>query len=137
MIVKLRLVSGSQAGTTWVVVGSPFLIGRHADCGLRIQNPKVSLHHCSIVVRGSEVCVRDLGSTNGTYVNGTRVDAEHPLGIGDQQQTGPAVFELILEPAGVIRRDDREAYGSTQIIDPANMQNQPRTDSMRRPPPRR
>ena len=55
-------------------------IGRGADADIRIDDPGVSRHHAEILV-GSDVILRDLGSTNGTYVNGTLV-AEQPLRDG-------------------------------------------------------
>ncbi|MGB3012993.1 MAG: DUF3662 and FHA domain-containing protein [Candidatus Nanopelagicales bacterium] len=55
-------------------------IGRGVDADIRIEDPGVSRHHAEIRV-GNDVILRDLGSTNGTYVNGTLV-AEQPLRDG-------------------------------------------------------
>ncbi len=55
-------------------------IGRGADADIRIDDPGVSRHHAEITI-GSDVILRDLGSTNGTYVNGMLV-AEQPLRDG-------------------------------------------------------
>lgn len=118
MLVKLRLTNGAQAGLTWPVVGSPFLIGRHADCGLRVHNPMVSVHHCAVVTRGAEVYVQDLNSRNGTVVNGERVEGECRLRVGDVIKAGPAEFEVLQQATGVIRKDDREEYGSTVLVEP-------------------
>lgn len=52
-------------------------IGRGSDCDIRLDDPGVSRHHAEILM-GEHVILRDLGSTNGTYVNGTLV-AEQPL----------------------------------------------------------
>jgi len=43
------------------------------------------------------IAIRDLGSSNGTLVNGERVVGERPLGAGDQLQVGPLVLQLVLE----------------------------------------
>ncbi len=56
-------------------------IGRGSDADVRIEDPGVSRHHAEIRVAGADVVLRDLGSTNGTYVNGTLV-AEQPLRDG-------------------------------------------------------
>jgi hypothetical protein len=56
-------------------------IGRGSDTDVRLEDPGVSRHHAEIRVAGSDVVLRDLGSTNGTYVNGTLV-AEQPLRDG-------------------------------------------------------
>ena len=55
-------------------------IGRGGDADIRIDDPGVSRHHAEIRI-GSDVILRDLGSTNGTYVNGTLI-AEQPLRDG-------------------------------------------------------
>src|SRR6266498_3935054 len=49
------------------------LIGRQEDCDLRLDHKSVSKMHCVLVKTDGVVLVRDLGSTNGTRVNGTRV----------------------------------------------------------------
>jgi hypothetical protein len=48
-------------------------IGRVEDNTFQIAEPSVSSHHCEVVLRGSEVLVRDLNSTNGTYISGEKV----------------------------------------------------------------
>ncbi len=55
-------------------------IGRGADSDIRIDDPGVSRHHAEVRI-GADVILRDLGSTNGTYVNGTLI-AEQPLRDG-------------------------------------------------------
>jgi pSer/pThr/pTyr-binding forkhead associated (FHA) protein len=49
------------------------LVGRGEDCDLRVEHKSVSKRHCVLVVTDGLVLLRDLGSTNGTRVNGTRV----------------------------------------------------------------
>lgn len=49
------------------------LVGRTEDCDLRLDHKSVSKHHCVLAVTDGLVLVRDLGSTNGTRVNGQRV----------------------------------------------------------------
>jgi pSer/pThr/pTyr-binding forkhead associated (FHA) protein len=56
-----------------VVNDLPMIIGRSADTGVRLGDPTVSRHHCVIEEMEGLLVVRDLGSTNGTYVNGQRV----------------------------------------------------------------
>jgi hypothetical protein len=56
-------------------------IGRGSDADIRLDDPGVSRHHAEVRVSGADVVLRDLGSTNGTYVNGTLV-AEQPLRDG-------------------------------------------------------
>ena len=55
-------------------------IGRSDDNVFQIADPSVSSHHCEVLLRGSDVVVRDLNSTNGTYINGkeTKEDVLKP-----------------------------------------------------------
>ena len=119
MIVKLRVANGKHEGTTYLVHKSPYLIGRHDQADLRIGNPQVSVQHCVVIIRGTEVWIRDLGSTNGTYVNEEVLDGERRLGVSDVIQIGPALFEVIQEATGFLRDVDREGYTPTPPVLPA------------------
>jgi hypothetical protein len=57
-------------------------VGRSEDCEVRIDNLGISRHHCEIVTKEGFFLVRDLGSNNGTYVNGNKVEV-HSLNNGD------------------------------------------------------
>jgi pSer/pThr/pTyr-binding forkhead associated (FHA) protein len=72
------------------------VIGRREDCDLRIPLGEVSRKHCRLVRDGDSLHVEDLGSSNGTYHNGQRVQ-ESILGAGDSIQVGPVVFVLQLD----------------------------------------
>jgi pSer/pThr/pTyr-binding forkhead associated (FHA) protein len=61
----------------------PLIVGRHPCCDAWLEARSVSRRHCCLVPSGSEVVVRDLGSTNGTWINGLRV-AEGRLLPGDE-----------------------------------------------------
>jgi DNA-binding winged helix-turn-helix (wHTH) protein len=82
---RFRLVSAE--GETDLVDGD-HLIGRADDCRLRIQSTTVSRHHARVSVRGDEVLLEDLGSKNGTWVSGRKVDKPMPLKGGDEIQVG-------------------------------------------------
>ena len=79
------------------VVGSPFLIGRHSNAALTIPCPTVSNVHAELHVDGGLLIVKDLGSTNGTFVNGTRVDGQCDVRRGDLLQFAEIVFRVGLE----------------------------------------
>jgi pSer/pThr/pTyr-binding forkhead associated (FHA) protein len=51
------------------------VVGRDRRCDVRIASCRVSRRHCCLVLGGGSVLVRDLGSTNGTRINGRRVEA--------------------------------------------------------------
>lgn len=85
---------GTTEGASLALRGSRLTIGRLASCDLAIEDTTVSREHAAVVRRGDTWWVVDLGSTNGTRVNGTRA-AEHPLEPGDRIALGDAVVELI------------------------------------------
>lgn len=66
-------------------------IGRGPDNVLRVPSADVSRAHCEIVKRGDKLLLRDLGSSNGTLVNGKKA-AEAELKAGDRLDVGPAKF---------------------------------------------
>src|SRR6187402_2285480 len=73
------------------VVRDLTVIGRREDCDLRIPLGDVSRKHCRVVRSGDVMSIEDLGSSNGTFVNGQRVQ-ETVLAAGDTVQVGPVVF---------------------------------------------
>ena len=70
-------------------------IGRHPDCDVIPQGTaKVSRRHCCVADASGRLRVRDLGSLNGTFVNGRRVNHEAPLKVGDVLRVGDVSYEL-------------------------------------------
>ncbi len=80
--------------TAPVSVSGDFVLGRdQAVHGLRLEHPVISRRHAVILGGSSEPVVRDLGSSNGTFVNGEKLTAPQKLRDGDQLRIGPFVFE--------------------------------------------
>ena len=77
-------------------LGPVFRIGRGEDCQLRPRSEMISRRHCEILVEEGATKVRDLGSRNGTFVNGERVKGERQLKTGDRLKMGPLEFEVQL-----------------------------------------
>ena len=78
-----------------------FVIGRAADAAIQIDSAGVSRQHAQVVVRGRQVRLEDLGSKNGTFVDGQPVTSGRVLSHGDEVRVGPVAlrFELAaLEP---------------------------------------
>jgi pSer/pThr/pTyr-binding forkhead associated (FHA) protein len=98
MKVRLRVVRGKPQGKCFSFPPGEFVIGRGSECHLRPNSSWVSRQHCMLRVTDVGASLRDLGSVNGTLVNGRRLVGEHPLAHGDQVQVGPLVFEVCLEP---------------------------------------
>ncbi len=72
-MVKLVLLSAGMTGRTHELKVDRTTIGRVEDNLFQIAEPSVSSHHCEVVLRGTDVVVRDLNSTNGTFISGQRV----------------------------------------------------------------
>lgn len=68
-------------------------IGRQADNDLVVSDPGISRHHAEVINESGTCTLHDLGSTNGTYVNGSVV-TEHALGEGDRISLGSTVVEF-------------------------------------------
>lgn len=102
MLIKLKVVDGSNAGKEIIITKEKFLIGRADDCNLRPHSDAISRRHCVIINRGDVVGVRDLKSRNGTIVNGKKITADKRLRTGDTLEIGPLHFEVVLEsvPSG-------------------------------------
>jgi EAL domain-containing protein (putative c-di-GMP-specific phosphodiesterase class I) len=87
-------VDDSTATRDWVVDVSPFVVGRRGGLQLTLPRGTVSQLHAELTREGSEIWVRDLGSTNGTYVNGCPVLEPARLGDGDLIQFADAAFSV-------------------------------------------
>jgi hypothetical protein len=71
------------------------VIGRSDDCDIQLDDPEVSRHHAVIFRKGGRLWVQDLGSANGSRVNGIAVGAEPlEIGPGDMLSFGPATFAV-------------------------------------------
>ena len=70
---KLVVLSAGMTGRTQELKVDKTTIGRVEDNTFQIAEPSVSSHHCEVLLRGSDVVVRDLNSTNGTFINGEKV----------------------------------------------------------------
>jgi pSer/pThr/pTyr-binding forkhead associated (FHA) protein len=109
--VILRVRSGALPPRAYAFVGrTRCVIGRGSDCGLQVPASEVSRHHCLLEIDAPHVHIRDLGSRNGTFVNGVSIGRRDPwtnpdavpvdalpgfaLQPGDQLQVGMTVFDV-------------------------------------------
>ncbi len=98
---ELSVIGGKHAGQVIPLNRRKFLIGREQDCQLRPNSEMVSRHHCVFSLDDFSVRLRDLGSTNGTSVNGNRILKETILANGDHVVIGNLEFLFRILPGAV------------------------------------
>jgi predicted component of type VI protein secretion system len=89
-------------------------IGR-AGCDVILSDPDVSRRHAAIREAGDGVSIEDLGSTNGTYVNGERIDAPRPLRDGDEVKIGSTVWRLRTPAVTRVMETPHADRGATMV----------------------
>jgi pSer/pThr/pTyr-binding forkhead associated (FHA) protein len=100
MKVQLIVVRGKPEGKVIPLAGPKFKIGRSETCHLRPNSEQVSREHAEFTIEPSAVIVRDLGSRNGTFVNGKALTTE-PCKLKDRDlvQVGPLTFAVSIPEA--------------------------------------
>jgi pSer/pThr/pTyr-binding forkhead associated (FHA) protein len=111
MKLKLIVLAGAKEGLEIPLRKDKFLIGRAKECALRAGSEAISRRHCAIIRRETGYAVRDLGSRNGTLVNGEKITAEVPLKPGDELRVGPLHFR--------VAERESSAVASAPAADPA------------------
>lgn len=119
----LKVIGKKHQGKLIPLTAGRFLIGREHDCHLRPNSELVSRHHCVFTADSFTVRLRDLGSTNGTFVNNKRIRGEVTLKAGDQVQVGRLIFETILngveasQAADTPSTSDKSSSDTAQVAD--------------------
>lgn len=92
----LIALSGEEAGSRYEVTRDYVEVGRADDVDIRIPRQDISRKHCLIFYKKDRFYIRDLESTNGTFLNGHRID-EKPLAHGDKIRLGEGIFQFVIE----------------------------------------
>jgi pSer/pThr/pTyr-binding forkhead associated (FHA) protein len=121
MNVKLVVVQGKPEGKEIPLRTQKFLIGRGTECHLRPNSELISRHHCLLIIGESGVTLRDLGSTNGTLVNGERAEGDVAILHEDLIQVGPLGFRLVMEPVPATAPTTVEPAPATPIPQAATL----------------
>lgn len=98
MQVLLKIIGGKHEGREIKISVPEFIIGRGEKAHLRPGSDMVSRRHCAIKIADGKVTVNDLGSRNGSFVNGQRITEPHAARSGDKIQIGKLQFELLIDP---------------------------------------
>jgi pSer/pThr/pTyr-binding forkhead associated (FHA) protein len=124
MDVHLKVLHGKPRGHCLRFGPGEFVFGRGPECHVRPNSELVSRQHCMLkVLSDGALSIRDLGSANGTLVNGARLLGERPLQIGDTLQVGPVVLQVVRPPtvpgpsAPDTMRKPNPAASETAVLD--------------------
>jgi pSer/pThr/pTyr-binding forkhead associated (FHA) protein len=90
----LTVTEGSLAGTTLSLMEAGVLLGRNPECTLILDDDFASGRHARIYRRDAGWFVEDLGSTNGTFLGGSKLTQPMPLEVGSTLRIGKTIFEL-------------------------------------------
>lgn len=90
---RLVLLSEGFTGRTYDLKVEKTTVGRVSDNAFEIPEASVSSHHAEIILRGNDVVIRDLGSTNGTFINGEKI-TEAVLSPGQTLKFGTVELRL-------------------------------------------
>jgi pSer/pThr/pTyr-binding forkhead associated (FHA) protein len=142
MDARLRVVRGPLSGDTIRVPRGKLLIGRETDCHLRLDSKSVSAHHCVLLLDEYTLRIRDLGSTNGTFLNGNRIGKHESILLHDDtvsideltfqidlsqpadreaataEETPPAVSPNALDATGILD-GDTDPVVPTDVVEPS------------------
>jgi predicted component of type VI protein secretion system len=127
----LLMMEGRKPGQRFFVDQPEFIIGRDAECELVISDRQVSRRHARIVLEGDHYVLEDLGSKNGTFVNGREIAKPYFLEDGDEIQialccrlsfvdaesTAPVLFEEP-QPGLYMDLESKRVWVAGQELDP-------------------
>src|SRR5271169_520806 len=111
---KLVVLSAGMTGRTQDLKVEKTTIGRVEDNTFQIAEPSVSSHHCEVLLRGADVVVRDLDSTNGTFLSGQKIT------------------EAVIKPGQILRLGQIEMRLETDVPAPASTKKLDQTMVMQR-----
>jgi pSer/pThr/pTyr-binding forkhead associated (FHA) protein len=118
MDVTLKVLEGAKHGAKVAVKKNEFLIGRSQECHLCAASSAISRKHCAIYRNDNRVSVKDLGSRNGTLVNGNKIDEETELVSGDEITVGPLKFMVTIS-TGIANGKRTEVKTVAEAVDRA------------------
>jgi pSer/pThr/pTyr-binding forkhead associated (FHA) protein len=110
---KLVVLSEGLTGKSCELKGEKTTVGRMDDNTFQITEGSISSHHCEVLLRGKDVVVKDLNSTNGTFVSGERVASESVLKPGQILRLGQ--IEMRLETGEAVPSSKKQ-FDQTRVI---------------------
>lgn len=116
---QLVVVKGRSQANAFKLADGITTVGRQDDCELRIKSSQVSRRHCQLFEKKGMLMVKDLGSSNGVFVNGKRINEQQVLEPGDEITIGQVTFrvEKLGQPASTVAKPMPAKAGDTAITD--------------------
>jgi pSer/pThr/pTyr-binding forkhead associated (FHA) protein len=120
MDVRLTVARGNSKGKTLRLRSPETIVGRAKGCDVRIPSAAVSRRHCRLSFRETYLVVEDLGSANGTFVNGAEIKKQ-AVRPGDRLEIGPVLFvvkyQLSAQALEKLRRQEDEELVDVEAVD--------------------
>ncbi|WP_435005289.1 FHA domain-containing protein [Tundrisphaera lichenicola] len=91
---QLVVLRGRSATTALKLGDGVTTAGRHDECQLRIKSSEVSRRHCQFFEKNGMLLVKDMGSSNGTFLNGKKIEGQRVLEPGDELSIGPVKLRV-------------------------------------------
>lgn len=113
---RLVILSEGFTGKAHELAMEKTTIGRVDDNTFPIPEGSVSSHHCEVLLRGTDVIIHDLNSTNGTFINGQQVSGEAPLKPGQILRLGQ--IEMRLEDAAASQKSSPKKLPDQTMVIP-------------------
>jgi len=111
---RLVILSEGFTGKAYELTADKTTIGRVDDNSFPIPEGSVSSHHCEVLLRGSDIVIHDLNSTNGTFINGHQVTGEAVLRPGQILRLGQV--EIRLEDGSAQKAQPKKLPDQTMVI---------------------
>ena len=119
--VKLVIVGGGTEGDEFRP-NLPAILGRSREATLPLPHPLVSRQHCELLAKDDSLFVRDLGSTNGTFVGSERVDGEMLIEHGQLLTIGTVTFRALYDGQTLRPAEEDVADVAEDVVVPAKPQ---------------
>lgn len=122
MAYQLVVLRGRSASQALRLGPGVTTVGRHEECQLRIRSSQVSRKHCQLFEKKGLLIVKDLGSSNGTLVNGKKIDDQRVLEPGDELGIGPVKLKLSkIEAPAAPKPGDTAVGAASDSVEPTDL----------------
>jgi predicted component of type VI protein secretion system len=114
---ELHVVRGRSTAQALRLADGVNTVGRHDQCQIRIKSSQVSRKHCELFEKNGLLLVKDLGSANGTFVNGKKVEGQQVLEPGDELTIGGVKLKVSKAGQPLAPKAPAKAAGDTAVAE--------------------